>query len=256
MQITQSIYIVSGSEYDQLGNVYAIRGKHGVALIDSGEETAAPVIEASLKRWGMGDLPVTHLLLTHGHMDHAGCAAYFQRKGAQIYVHEGDAHLLREGGFPADTTPYGEGYTFPPCEPDVILHDRDVVEFEDFRLEVCSLPGHTDGSVFYLMRERCDGLPKAYGRGSADSAAESDGYAVLFTGDTFSYDRDCGEDHILLCWKGSPDYDAAKLRKSFEYACQTFFPEVILSGHGTPYLGGDGNAVIRAAARKFLNEYR
>ncbi|MBR5743132.1 MAG: MBL fold metallo-hydrolase, partial [Clostridia bacterium] len=64
MQLTKSVYLVSGANYDLLGNVYAIRGERGVALVDSGEPCAAETIESSLARWGMGGLPVTHLFLT------------------------------------------------------------------------------------------------------------------------------------------------------------------------------------------------
>ncbi len=243
MQVTKSIYIVSGAAYDLLGNVYAIRGEKGVALIDSGESIAADVIEESLARWGMGEMPVTHLFLTHGHMDHAGSAAHFQKKGAKIVIHEGDAHLLREGGFPGDLTPYGEGWTYPVCEPDLVFGEEQTLEFEDFRLKAVPIPGHTDGSVFYEMediRERTDETP---------------GRTILFTGDTFSFDRERDNDYIVLCWKGSPDYDPVKLEKSLLLACQKFYPDVILSGHGMPLIG-NGNEVIRRAARKFLEMYR
>ena len=211
----------------------------------------------------MGDLPVTHVLMTHGHMDHAGSAAYFQKKGAMICVHEGDAHMLEEGGFPGDTTPYGgTEFTYPPCVPDVLLKDRDVVSFEEFSLEVFSVPGHTGGSVFYLMKDAADVNAWGHANGSAGEHANgntdgsANGRSILFSGDTFSYDRECGEDHILLCWKGSPDYDPVKLKRSFDFAAQYFHPDVILSGHGMPYLGGEGNMIIRKAARKFYNEYR
>ena len=243
MQVTKSVYIVSGASYDLLGNVYAIRGERGVALVDSGDTDAAPVIEASLQRLGMGDLPVTRVFLTHGHFDHAGSAAYFQKKGAKIAVHEGDAHWLREGGFPADLTPYGEGFIFPPCEPDIVFRSEETLEFEDFRIRAVPLPGHTDGSTFYEMediREREGAAP---------------GRTILFTGDTFSYDREQADDHVVLCWRGSPDYDPKKLGESFARACQRFDPDVILCGHGMPLLA-NCNAVIRAAARKFLNTYR
>ena len=242
MQVTESVYIVSGASYDLLGNVYAIRGEHSVALIDCGDTDAAEVIEASLARLGMGEMPVTHVFLTHGHVDHAGTAAYFQKKGARIVVQEGDAHLLREGGLTAELTPYGEGFTYPPCEPDVVFREERTLEFGQFRLRAHPLPGHTDGSTFYEMedvRER---------RGTAP------GRTVLFVGDTFSFDRE-HEDHVVLGWKGSPDYDPAKLRKSFETACQKFYPDVILSGHGMPLLA-NCNAIIRAAARRFLQTYR
>ena len=244
MKITESVYIVSGANYDVLGNVYAIRGEKGVALIDCGEKDAYEVIEASLARWGMGDLPVTHVFLTHGHMDHAASAAYFRKKGAKIAVHEGDAHFLTDGGFPADTTPYAEDWIFPSCTPDIVFSGKEVLQFEDFRLTAYPLPGHTDGSTFYEMediRERTE---------------EGPGRTVLFTGDTFYFDRETeDEDHVILCWKGSPDYDPVKLGKSFEFAYRNFYPDVILSGHGMPLLA-NGNAVIRAAARKFLREYR
>ena len=243
MQITKSVYLVSGAPYDLLGNVYAIRGEHSVALVDCGEPSAAETIEASLGRWGMGDLPVSHLFLTHGHADHAGCAAYFRGKGAKAIIHEEDAHFLREGGFPADLTPYGEGWTYPPCDADETFREERTFDFEQFRIKAVPAPGHTDGSAFFEMedvRERTERTP---------------GRIILFPGDTFSFDRDGVEDRVILCWRGSPDYDPMKLRRTFEAACQRFFPQVILSGHGMPLLA-NGNAVIREAARKFYNAYR
>lgn len=243
MQVTKSVYIVSGASYDLLGNVYAIRGERGIALVDSGESCAAEVIEASLCRWGMGDLPVTHVFLTHGHSDHAGSAAYFREKGAKIIIGEGDAHWLREGGFPAGSTPYGDGWTFPPCDADIEFGEKQILEFEDFRITACPLPGHTDGSAFYEMEDIRERTGHAPGR------------TILFTGDTFSFDRERDDDHIVLCWRGSPDYDALKLMQSFESAYKEFFPDVILGGHGMPFIG-NGNGIIRAAARKFLVTYR
>jgi mRNA degradation ribonuclease J1/J2 len=66
-------YLLSGDAYACLGNVYGIRHDLGLVLIDSGlDEGARDRIDESMVRWDLADLPITHLIITHGRNDHAG----------------------------------------------------------------------------------------------------------------------------------------------------------------------------------------
>lgn len=234
MKLSQSVYLVSGGYYGYLGNVYAIRGKNSVALIDCGQEVAAQNIEEQLRFWGMGDMPVTHVFITHGHHDHGGSAAYFQKKGAKIYCSALDTPEMLRGGMLRSDTPWGEGWEFPPCKPDVEFNGGDILRFDNFELRTYAAPGHSAGSVFYQLQD-----------------GEKD---ILFTGDTFSCDGETG-DLIVLGWKGSMDYSAADFQNTLDMAFRTFQPDYILGGHGLPCVK-DGKRVIRNAYRKFLLEYR
>jgi glyoxylase-like metal-dependent hydrolase (beta-lactamase superfamily II) len=74
---------------------YLIRGHDSVVLIESGPGSTLSALEAGLAKEGLSPRDVTHVLLTHIHLDHAGAAGWLSRQGAQIYVHpNGAPHLL------------------------------------------------------------------------------------------------------------------------------------------------------------------
>src|SRR5512141_955456 len=74
---------------------YLIRHNDGAVLIESGPGSTLPSLEAGLAKQGLSPRDVTHVLLTHIHLDHAGAAGWLARQGAQIYVHPvGAPHLL------------------------------------------------------------------------------------------------------------------------------------------------------------------
>ena len=89
------------------------------------------------------------ILLTHGHIDHAGGAAELaSRLGIPI---EGPQ---REEAFWIDQLPQQcEMFGFPHCEafaPDRWLEDGDRVEFGKVALDVIHTPGHTPGHVCFF----------------------------------------------------------------------------------------------------------
>jgi glyoxylase-like metal-dependent hydrolase (beta-lactamase superfamily II) len=74
-----------------------------------------------------------YILMTHCHIDHIGALAELKdRLGVPIAGHSGDASGL-------------------PVAPDVLLSDGDEVLFGNVALEVLHTPGHTPGSLCFLM---------------------------------------------------------------------------------------------------------
>ena len=74
---------------------YLIRHDDGAVLIESGPGSTLPALEAGLAKEGLSPRDITHVLLTHIHLDHAGAAGWLSRQGAQIFVHPiGAPHLL------------------------------------------------------------------------------------------------------------------------------------------------------------------
>jgi glyoxylase-like metal-dependent hydrolase (beta-lactamase superfamily II) len=232
MQVSKSVYVVNGGYYGNLGNVFAIRGEKSIALIDTGELPAVETIFKSLKDWGLANLPITHVLLTHGHQDHAGAAAHFKNKGARICCSEADAWQVRQGGLLPSEYP-GLLWSFTPCEPDEIVKDGDTVHFEDFSIRVIAAPGHTAGSVVYELKD-------------GDKS-------IFFTGDLLSCDGERGE-LVILGWKGSPDYSPDSYLKTLDKIFR-MEPDLVLGGHGIPCMA-DGNRVLRNAYLKALLELR
>lgn len=117
------------------------------ALIDPGGEIDR-LLEAVKKR----GLELTKLLITHGHIDHAGATHELSsRLGLPI---EGPQ---REDAFWIDAmTQQGQMFGFPPLAPFTPtrwLEDGDTVSVGDTVLEVRHCPGHTPGHVVFFDRE-------------------------------------------------------------------------------------------------------
>ncbi|KZE24986.1 MBL fold metallo-hydrolase [Crenobacter luteus] len=113
------------------------------AVVDAGGDIAR--IEAAVARLGVS---VEKLLLTHGHIDHAGGAAAL---AAQLGVPiEGPQ---KAESFWLDQLPQqGSMFGFPPSPaltPDRWLEDGDTVAVGDETLRVIHCPGHTPGHVVF-----------------------------------------------------------------------------------------------------------
>lgn len=117
--------------------------RHG-AVVDPGGDV--PRILAAITEEGV---TVDKLLITHGHIDHAGAAAELAKKlNVQIEgPHAEDAFLLDE--LPRQSQRYG----FPLAAsftPSRWLKDGDNVQIGEEKLTVLHTPGHTPGHVVFF----------------------------------------------------------------------------------------------------------
>ena len=95
---------------------------------------------------------VEKILITHGHIDHAGATAALARaRGVPVEgPHEGDRFWIE--GMPEQSRMFG----FPGVEtfePDRWLKDGDQVSLGETRFEVIHAPGHTPGHVVFFHPE-------------------------------------------------------------------------------------------------------
>ena len=114
------------------------------AVVDPGGDV--PKILAAIAEEGV---TVDKLLLTHGHIDHAGAAAELAKQlGVAIEgPHAEDAFLLE--ALPVQSQRYG----FPLAAsfiPDRWLTDGDSIQIGEEVLTVLHAPGHTPGHVVYF----------------------------------------------------------------------------------------------------------
>lgn len=90
---------------------------------------------------------VLGILLTHAHYDHVdGVSAVRERAAAPIYIHRGDAGLLK------NANAYAVAWKLPIIKvpaPDVLLNGGEELRFGDLSVSVLHLPGHSAGSVAY-----------------------------------------------------------------------------------------------------------
>jgi len=93
------------------------------------------------------DLALTHVLLTHGHIDHLGGAGALARlTGALIGCAADAAPLLRR---PDPMMPLPGYENLPGYEPDLTLSDGDLVQVGTLAVGVIATPGHSPGDLTF-----------------------------------------------------------------------------------------------------------
>lgn len=125
-----------------------------------------------------------YILLTHGHFDHILSVDLLRKAtGAPVLIHSDDASFLTNAEHNGYRFLFHRELTMQPA--DKLLRDQDTLPFGNSMLRVMHTPGHTQGSVCYLIDN------------------------IMFTGDTL-FDQDIGRTDL---YGGSMDDLQASLRK-------------------------------------------
>jgi len=117
------------------------------AIVDPGGDV--PVILDAIKQSGVA---IEKILLTHGHIDHAGGAAELRDALATMIEgpHREDKFLLDD--LPESGARYGM-VGVRAVEPDRWLGEGDTMTFAGLNFSVIEAPGHTPGSVVFFNKE-------------------------------------------------------------------------------------------------------
>ncbi len=138
------------------------------------------------------------ILLTHAHFDHIGGAEQLRNKtGVNIAIGE------KENAFLSDPSVNLSGLfsvSLKPFSADVLLKDEEILNIGDLKIKVIHTPGHTLGSVSYLIDD------------------------VLFSGDTL-FNSSIGRTDF-------PTGDFAILSQSIKKLYELNSDITVLSGHG------------------------
>jgi len=143
---------------------YLIRHNDGAVLIESGPGSTLPALETALAKENLSLRGITHVLLTHIHLDHAGAAGWLSRQGAEIYVHpNGAPHLLNpEKLIVSATRIYGERMNelwgkFLPVEQNQlkVAQDAEEIVIGNLRFVAINTPGHAEHHYSYLFEDVC-----------------------------------------------------------------------------------------------------
>lgn len=97
----------------------------------------------------IGDTDLQYILLTHGHFDHIGGVRDIKKEyGCKVVISSVDASMLSSGK--ASLAAFC-GAEQNDTEPDITVQDGDEIEVGTLKIKVLSTPGHTSGSVCYVV---------------------------------------------------------------------------------------------------------
>ena len=143
---------------------YLIRHAAGAVLVESGPGSTLSALQAGLAQEGLSPRDITHVLLTHIHLDHAGAAGWLSRHGAQVFVHpNGAAHMLNPEKLIASATRiYGDrmdtlwGEFLPVLEHQLTVpQDAEEIVIGNLRFVAVNTPGHAEHHYSYLFEDLC-----------------------------------------------------------------------------------------------------
>ncbi len=133
------------------GNIAVLDGPDGKVLVEAGISVSQPQIEKALKQ--ISDQPITHLINTHWHFDHADGNTWLHTAGATIIAHSNTLKRLSEVQRVEDWD-----YNFlPPPKgglPEVIFDADHSLKLNSTSIDLKHYePAHTDGDISVRFAE-------------------------------------------------------------------------------------------------------
>lgn len=222
--IVRDVYLIGQTNI--VGNLTFLIdcGEEGVAIIDPTYESEVERTIANVEQCGFPRAKIRWVLNTHCHYDHAMADAEFVKRGAEIAIGEDDADAIEKGtrvtayyqmeimNKPDPQTGVKRG--FPRAKVGRRLSDGEELQLGNKTFHVIHTPGHTPGSVCFLL--------------------QVDGKNLLFSGDTVLYDA-------RLAWQGNAYADNVRYLQSLEKlaafkleprSTTRFQFDLLLPGHG------------------------
>lgn len=155
------------THFTGVANTFIVENSRGVMIVDAGIPHQARRIINALRARGHSPQDVRLILITHGHIDHAGSAVALKKlTGAPIALHRSDARLVET---PSLKIPPGRntateavgalmrafGWVMPleTFTPDMWLEEGQSLREFGFDARVVHTPGHTAGSISVLCAD-------------------------------------------------------------------------------------------------------
>jgi len=127
---------------DNFVNAFVFRGKEGYLMVDAGFSKKS--VSAELKKLGIAPEQVNTILLTHADSDHTGAIGLFSTP--KIYLHKEEEQMIN--GQTAKVAPFKMHWEYGPY---ILLSSNDTLTIDGLKIKVIHTPGHTPGSVCYVV---------------------------------------------------------------------------------------------------------
>ena len=216
MEVSPGIHMIPSAKWSR---VYLIAGET-LTLVDSGLPWHPGGILKYIRSIGRHPSELKHILVTHSHPDHVGGTLPLMRKtGAAVIAHRLDARRAKNNDLSLGYT--GLLGTAPIPIPllgqtrvSLLAEDGDVFPLHG-GIRVIHTPGHTRGSVCFLLEEE----------------------KILFSGDTIFSDGQRLSRSVQF-----PGYDRDSYIRSLKRLSEFEF-EGVCGGHGFPMLRGGSHVL-------------
>jgi len=160
MQIDPGLYLLGGRDYfltytdwDSADcNVYVVDTRDGLVMIDTGCGETLPEILKRLSVWGLSPQEITHVFLTHEHVNHAGGALALRRMRAKLFATADAAEAMQAGD---ERMAFFRFHMNPVyCDDVEIVEDGQIISVGECDFLFAATPGHSAGSQVILMERK------------------------------------------------------------------------------------------------------
>jgi len=128
----------------------------GLIMLDSGYQHSLYLVLQNMHALGLNPMDLKYIVHTHGHIDHCGATrALVEMTGAKTFLGEPDRDYVNGK---LDLSWAKElGLDLETFEPDVLMHDGDVISLGNTQIKAVATPGHTPGAMSFLFDVFCGG---------------------------------------------------------------------------------------------------
>ena len=143
VRVFDNLHYVGQTEF----SAWAITTSEGIIVIDALYDYSVEAqIADGLRALGFDPADIRYVVVSHGHGDHVGGAAFLQELGARIVMSEADWELVERSGA-----------SWPKPSRDIVASEGDVIRLGDVTVTLHLTPGHTPGTLSTVVSPIRDG---------------------------------------------------------------------------------------------------
>ena len=137
VKVFDNMYFVGQTEF----SAWAITTSDGIILLDAiFDYSVEDEVVGGLKKLGLDPAQIKYVIVSHGHLDHAGGAKFLQQRfGSRLIMTAADYDLMDQQN--------------PPWKPkrDLVATDGYKLTLGDTTLTLYVTPGHTEGTISTII---------------------------------------------------------------------------------------------------------